>query len=185
MARIRPIPPERQTAEQKRVSELISAQRRAPVRGPFAVLLHAPEIAEPFANFVDLSLSEEASRIPIRLKELAIVTIARGFSADYEWFIHARRAAEYGVDPRAIEDIRRRRTPRHLNEDESLVYDVAREVVETKRLGDDAYRRAADRFGEEAMVELASLIGFYHAVSVVLNVFDVEAPEGDPRPLRV
>lgn len=185
MARIQPIPPERQSAEQKRVSEMISAQRRAPVRGPFAVLLHAPEIAEPFANFVDLSLSEEASRIPLRLKELSIITIARGFSADYEWFIHAPRAAEYGVDPRAIEDIRRRRTPRGLNEDEALVYDVTREVVETKRLSDESYRRAADRFGEEATVELASLIGFYHAVSVVLNVFDVEAPEGDPRPLRI
>ncbi len=48
---------------------MISAQRRVPVRGPFAVLLHAPEIAEPFANFVNLSRSEEVSRIPLHLKE--------------------------------------------------------------------------------------------------------------------
>jgi hypothetical protein len=34
------------------------------------------------------------------------------------------------------------------------------------------------------MVELAALVGFYHTVSVVLNVFEVEAPEGDPHPLK-
>jgi hypothetical protein len=34
------------------------------------------------------------------------------------------------------------------------------------------------------MVELAALVGFYHTVSVVLNVFQVEAPEGDPYPLK-
>ena len=33
------------------------------------------------------------------------------------------------------------------------------------------------------MVELVTLIGFYHAVSVVITAFDVEAPEGDPEPL--
>ena len=34
------------------------------------------------------------------------------------------------------------------------------------------------------MVELAALVGFYHTVSVVLNTFEVEAPEGDPHPLK-
>ena len=185
MTRLSPIPPEELTEDQKRVAEMISRQRKAPVRGPFAVLLRTPELAEIFASFVDQSLSEETSRLPLRLKELAIITVARSFSANYEWFIHAPRAAQYGIDERAIEDIRERRTPRHLKEDEMFIYDLAREVAETRELSDSTYRAALDRFGEEGMVELAVLVGFYHTVSVVLNMFDVEAPEGEPRPLEI
>ncbi len=181
--RVEPVPPERQSPGQKRVAARISAQRKAPVRGPFAVLLRTPEIAEPFADFVDLSLCEERSRIPIRLKELAILVVARGFSAQYEWFVHAPRAARHGIDERAIEDIRRRRTPRHLEDDEELVHDLTREILETRKLGEDGYARGLRAFGEEGLVELVTLIGFYHAVSVVITAFDVEAPEGDPEPL--
>ncbi|MEX2455437.1 MAG: carboxymuconolactone decarboxylase family protein [Rhodospirillaceae bacterium] len=183
MARLTPIPAEKLTAEQKRISDMISRQRQAPVRGPFAVLLRAPEIAEPFANFVDLSLDEEKSRIPLRLKELAIITVARVYGSDYEWFIHAPRAEKFGVDPAVVEDIRTNRVPDFEKDDERLVYDVAKELSETRRLGDGTYRRALDHFGESAMVELATLVGFYHTVSIVLNTFEVEAPEGDPHPL--
>ena len=42
----------------------------------------------------------------------------------------------------------------------------------------------AVRRGDAAMVELAALVGFYHTVSIVLNTFQVEAPEGDPHPLK-
>ena len=80
--------------------------------------------------------------------------------------------------------MRHNRTPTFPNDDETLVYEVAKELAETRRLSDANYRRAVDHFGTEAMVELAALIGFYHTVSVVLNVFEVEAPEGDPHPLK-
>ena len=132
MPRLQPVAAEDYTPEQKRIADMISGQRKAPVRGPFGVLLHAPEICEMFANFVDLSLDEDKSRIPLRLK----------------------------------------------------IYDVAKELAETRQLSDANYQRAIDHFGKEAMVELAALVGFYHTVSVVLNVFQVEAPEGDPHPLK-
>lgn len=185
MARLTPVPPEDYTDRQKEVAGMISRQRNAPVRGPFGVLLRAPEICEIFANFVDLSLDEERSRLPLRLKELAIITVARVYGSDYEWFIHAKRAAEFGIDSAAIEDIRCNRVPSFADPDETLVWEVAKELGETRRLGDAAYKRALDRFGEAAMVELATLIGFYHTVSLVLNTFEVEAPEGDPHPLQV
>ncbi len=185
MTRLKPIPPEDMTEDQKRIRDMISRQRQAPVRGPFAVLLRAPEIAEPFANFVDLSLDEEKSRIPLRLKELAIIVVARGFSSDYEWFIHAPRAIKFGIDPAAVDAIRHHRTPKFAEADEELVYDVTRELLETRQLSDANYRRAFEHFGEAATVELATLIGFYHTVSIVLNAFRVEAPEGEPHPMRV
>lgn len=184
MPRLAGVLAEKYTPEQKRIADMISGQRQAPVRGPFAVLLHAPEICEIFANFVDLSLDEEKSRIPLRLKELAIITVGRVFGSDYEWFIHAKRAIEYGIDPDAVEEMRQNRVPTFPNDDETLVYEVAKELAETRQLSDENYARALDHFGEGAMVELAALVGFYHTVSIVLNTFQVEAPEGDPHPLK-
>ena len=154
------------------------------MRGPFGVLLHAPEICEIFANFVHLSMDEEKSRIPLRLKELAIITVGRVFGSDYEWFIHAKRAVEFGINADAVEEMRQNRIPTFPNADEKLIYDVAKELAETRQLSDANYQRAFDHFGKEAMVELAALVGFYHTVSVVLNVFQVESPEGDPHPLN-
>ena len=184
MPRLQPVAAKDYTPEQKRIADMISGQRKAPVRGPFGVLLHAPEICEMFANFVDLSLDEAKSRIPRRLKELAIITVGRVCGSDYEWFIHAKRAVEFGINADAVEEMRQNRIPIFPNADEKLIYDVAKELAETRQLSDANYQRAFDHFGKEAMVELAALVGFYHTVSVVLNVFQVEAPEGDPYPLK-
>ena len=150
----------------------------------FLELKKALNLAIKNYDLVDLSLDENLSRIPMRLKELAIITVGRVFGSDYEWFIHAKRAAEFGIDTEVIESIRQNSPPSFTDEDEALVYDVARELAQTRHLADVNYRRAHKRFGDEGMVELAALVGFYHTVSIVLNVFDVEAPEGDPHPLK-
>jgi len=184
MPRLNTVAAEDYTPEQKRIADMISGQRKAPVRGPFGVLLHAPEICEIFANFVDLSLDEEKSRIPLRLKELAIITVGRVFGSDYEWFIHAERAVDFGINADAVEEMRQNRVPTFPNADETLVYEVAKEMAETRQLSDANYQRAFNHFGKEAMVEFAALVGFYHTVSIVLNTFQVEAPEGDPHPLK-
>ena len=184
MPRLQGVSADAYTKEQKRVADMVAGQRQTPVRGPFGVLLHTPEICEIFANFVDLSLDEERARIPLRLKELAIITVGRVYGSDYEWFIHSQRAVDYGIDPEAVEEIRQNRIPRFSKEDEKLVYEVAKELAETRRLSNEKYEHALNYFGKEAMVELATLIGFYHTVSIVLNVFEVEAPEGDPNPLK-
>ena len=115
---------------------------------------------------------------------MAIITVGRVYGSDYEWFIHAKRAIEFGIDAAAVEDMRNNRVPTFANEDETLIYEIAKELAETRQLADASYQRAFDHFGKEAMVELAALVGFYHTVSIVLNVFRVEAPEGDPHPLK-
>ena len=184
MARLDPVLEENYSRAQKRVADLISQQREAPVRGPFALLLHLPDLCEAFANFVDLSLDEKKSILPLRLKELAIITVGRAFGSDYEWFIHAKRAVEFGIDPEVVETLRLNKTPKFLKEDEGCIYATTRELTETRRLSENNYQRALNYFGKEGMVELVTLIGFYHTVSIVLNAFEVEAPEGDPNPLK-
>lgn len=182
MTRIQPIPPEEMTAEQKAVHDQIAGQRSVgQVRGPFAVGLHAPDIGGRIGDMVNHLLSD--TRIPHNLKELAIIVIARQYTAQYEWFIHAPRAVRVGVSEDVVEAVRTSQRPAFNDEDEALVYDVTMDMVENRTLSQDLYDRAVNRFGEPAMVELVALIGFYIMIAAFLNAFDVDAPEGGPTPL--
>lgn len=182
MTRIQPVPPETMTAQQKALHDLIAGQRSVgQVRGPFAIGLHAPDIGERIADMVNHLLSD--TRVPHNLKELAIIVIARQYTAQYEWFIHAPRAVRVGVSQDTVEAIRSGKRPDFTDEDEALVYDITIEMVENRTLSQGLYDRAVDRFGEPAVVELVALIGFYIMIAVFLCAFDVDAPEGGPKPL--
>lgn len=178
MARIAPLPLGRMTAAQRKLHDTIAAQRSGgQVRGPFAVLLQAPDVGGRVADMVNHLLSD--TRVPHDLKELAIIVVARQYTAQYEWFIHARRAREVGVDPAVIEAIRHRRRPDFASAEAALVYDMTMEIVEKGRLSEGHYGRAVAALGEPAMVELVALIGFYVMIAMFLNAFEVDVPDSD------
>ncbi len=56
----------------------------------------------------------------------------------------------------------------------------ASQLVETGRVGQDAYDAARESLGDAGMVELVSLCGYYTLISFVLNAFDVRLPPGVP-----
>lgn len=176
MSRLDPIPMEQMTKEQRALHDVIAAQRSGGrVRGPFAVLLRTPDIGARVADMVDHMLSD--TRVPLTLKELAIITIARHYTAQYEWFVHARRAKEVGLSEGAIDAIRHGRRPDLRDPVEALVYDMTTEMLESDRLSDQTYDQALAALGEEALVELVALIGFYIMIAVFLVSFDVEVPD--------
>ena len=182
MARIDQIPLDELSAEQKRIHDKILEQRsRKTIGGPLGALLHAPEICEPVADFVDHFLSD--TRVPHKLKELAILIVARHYTAQYEWFVHEPRARDAGLSDDAIEAIRARRNPDFKDPAEAAVYDMASEIVEHRQLSDAHYAAVVAALGEPAVAELITQIGFYHAISIVLVSYRIEVPDGAANPL--
>jgi len=178
VARMDPIPLDRMTAEQRRLHDLIAKQRsRGQVQGPFAVMLQAPDVCERVSEMVNHFLGE--TRVPLTLKEIAIITIARQYTAQYEWFVHVRRARELGLAEDIIDAISHRRRPAFGDDREALVYDMTLEMVEARRLSDDLYAKATAAFGDAGVVELVALIGFYIMIAVFLVSFEVEVPDPD------
>lgn len=178
MARMDPIPLDQMTDEQRTLHDIILKQRsRGQVQGPFAVMLQAPDVCERVAEMVNHLLQE--TRVSLTLKELAIITIARQYTAQYEWFVHVRRARELGLDEAIIESISHRSRPDFKDPKEALVYDMTLEIVEKRKLGDALYATARETFGDAALVELIALIGFYVMIAVFLVSFEVEVPDPD------
>jgi 4-carboxymuconolactone decarboxylase len=116
------------------------------------------------------------------LFEMITLIVARQWSAQYVWVVHAREAETTGLDAAIIEAIRARRTPPFTNERQAVIYEMTHELVETKQLSDATYARALATFGVDLVLEIVTAVGFYTLVSMTLKTFDAPAP-GDARPL--
>jgi len=182
MARIDPIPMDRMTPEQKRLNDEIAGTRGGrTAKGPFALWLRTPELAAR-ANAFGIYLRHETS-VPQRLVELAVLVVARTYTAQYEWHAHAAHAYRLGIDPALVEAIRTRKAPVIEKEDEKIVHTIATELTADRTLSDATYRRAVDALGEQTVLDLVTIIGFYTMVAVVLVAFQVDIPDGGEKPL--
>lgn len=144
--------------------------------GPFNAFVHAPGVGR--------HLSALGGRVRFRtsidrrLSELAIITVGARWQAEFEWWAHAATAREFGVPDAVVDAIGRGEEPPIAADDERAIYAACRELVTSGRLSPPAYEAAQRLLGDEGMVELVSLCGYYTLVSYLLNAFDVPLPAG-------
>ncbi len=180
MSRYREISHAEMNPAQKRVHDQIVAGRRGRFGGPFELLIRAPEICEQAAK-----LGEHlrwGTGLPERLSELAIITTARFWRAQYEWYAHAPLAEKAGVPSAVIEAIRTGGTPRFTARDEALVHRICSELFRNQRLSNDTFNEAIATLKEKGLVEVIGIIGYYTLIANTLNAFEVGLPKGAPLP---
>jgi 4-carboxymuconolactone decarboxylase len=179
MARVEDLKLESLTPQQKAIYDRIAGTRGGTVRGPFAIWLRNPAIADAADKF---GTTLRNGDLDLRLFELMVLVVARHWTAQYEWFAHARHALEAGIPPAVVEAIRHRRKPELARDDERLVYELVTEMNETRTLSQATYDRAVAMLGLDHVIELITSIGFYTMVAIMLNGFDAPVPGGE-RPL--
>ena len=59
---------------------------------------------------------------------------------------------------------------------ERVVLQVVRALLQTSDLTDEEYAAGRDAIGEQGMVELTTLVGYYATLALQLRVFRVGAP---------
>lgn len=161
--------------EQRAVYAQTMGGRRGSVPANVLVWLQSPNLAaraQKLGEFVRYD-----TVLPPRLSELAILVVARHWSSQYEWAVHAAEAVQAGLPATVIDAIRNREEP-DLPAGDRPVYAFARALVETGRVPDAVYHQVADKMGARAAVELTALIGYYTLVAMTLNTFDIPAPRG-------
>src|SRR5512147_3041166 len=104
------------TAEQKRIYDEIARVRNGVVRGPFPIWLRNPELADRANQFGNVLRMQ--GKLEKRLFELMVLIVARHWSAQYEWFSHAKAALNAGLSPEIVDAIQNSRRPESLREDE-------------------------------------------------------------------
>jgi 4-carboxymuconolactone decarboxylase len=150
------------------------------IRGPFAVFLHAPafgELAQQLGGYCRFKTA-----VPPRLSEFAILATAKLWQAQYEWFAHVPMAERAGVAKETIRDLYRGRVPTSAPKDERAIYDFIQELYKTRRVSDKNFKRVSAILGDAATIELVGILGYYVLISMILNVFRMSPPEGEPLP---
>ncbi len=149
------------------------AESRGRISGPFAMLLHSPEIAGRAAHLG--AYIRFNSTLEPALRELAIITAAREFDCEYEWGAHERLARQEGVRDVAIDVVASRGDLGSLTDDEALVVGYGRELLKGHRVSAATFEKAKNRFGEQGVTELTATMGYYGMRACALNAFEVEA----------
>jgi len=165
---------------QRRAHDAIAAGPRGVVAGPLAVWLESPELASRAQELG--AFCRYASSLPGRLSELAILVTAAHWKAGYEWHVHAPLAVAAGVAPAAVDAIRAGEDPPLEQPDERAVHDFARELLGTRRVSEETYRRALAHLGQQGVVELVGILGYYALISMTICAFEVPVPEGAAEP---
>ncbi len=149
------------------------AQSRGEVRGPFAVLLHSPEIAERTA-YLGAYIRFESQLDPGDL-ELATLTVARELDCKHEWAAHLAHARKIGVPEETITAIHNRKAPSGLSVEEAQIVSYVHELLRSHRVSTATFQSMLDRFGVKGLVELTATVGYYAMLACTLNAFEMES----------
>ena len=143
---------------------------------PFNVLLRSPVLAERMRKVGEYLRFESA--IPKRLNEFAILITARTWTAQYEWYAHLRLALKEGLDSLIGEELAKGQRPSKMKPDEEAVYDFCHELHTCHSVSDAHYSAVLKFFGEQGVVDLMMVSGYYVMVAMALNVNRSPLPEG-------
>jgi 4-carboxymuconolactone decarboxylase len=171
------------TPEQQAVANEVLKQSSAGLGGPYGMLIKSPELLKRYLLMTDY-LRQKTS-LPHRLNEMAILLEARLWDAQYEWWAHEPLARKAGLSDAIIDDIRAGKRPTTMQPDEAIVYEVVTELLNKRQLSDATFASAKQTLGEQQVIDLVAVTGFYVMVSTVIIGGQIEIPNGAPPPLPV
>ena len=124
------------------------------------------------------------STLGSRLNEMVILIAAREWSQQYEWQAHYPMALKEGLRRDIADAIADGRHPTGMAEDEEAAFEVATEILRTKRVSEATYSRAVAKFGEQGVIDLLGVTGYYTFLAIVMNATRTALPENVAEPLK-
>jgi 4-carboxymuconolactone decarboxylase len=101
-----------------------------------------------------------------------------------EWAIHAPIAERAGLAAATIAALQDGRQPTDLPEDEAAVYAFSTELHHNRSVSDATWAQALRLFGEQGVVDLTGINGYYALLSMVMNGARTPVPASAAAPLR-
>jgi len=178
--RLPPLPDAALTPAQAAAKDSVINGARGIFQGPFIPLLRSPALMGRIDKLGEYLRYDSA--LPARLREFAILIVARLFSQNVEWAIHQPIALRAGVAETAIAAIAQGRRPDDMTEHETALWEFLSELHMHRGVSDVTYDRAVTMFGEAGVIDLIGLAGYYAMIAMIMNVARTPAPEGPTLP---
>jgi 4-carboxymuconolactone decarboxylase len=182
--RMPPIPPDKLTTEQKKAVEAYLAAQaniqkiygdkyprpvQMEVGAGWSELLRSPELLLT-VNAMREYVEYKPALAP-RIRELVIMITGRQSSTDFMWNSHYPVAIKTGISPEILKSIAEGRRPAGLPEDEEVVYDFCDELHRNQSVSDATYAKALAKFGEQGVVDIVGVYGWYSMWAMMNKVW--------------
>lgn len=145
------------------------------LRGPLGILLYSPRLDEHVRN--QTQYLRRDSGLGARLFELAVLVTSREVNQQFAWTVHEPAALDAGLEPAIIDLVRYRKPVTGVGEKESVIIQLGRESV-NGTVSPETFARCLKAFGKRGVVDVASVIGYYANIAVLLNTLDQHLPPG-------
>jgi 4-carboxymuconolactone decarboxylase len=142
--------------------------------GPYALLLHMPEMAQRL-EALRTYIRGEAS-VPQKLQELVMITVAREMDCAFIWYAHAAAARQAGIHDAIVDHIRDKKPLTDLDPDELTVVTFTRELLQHRKVSRPTFDAVMARFGLRGMMTLTNLVACYAVLAYNMNTYELEAP---------
>jgi 4-carboxymuconolactone decarboxylase len=94
--------------------------------------------------------------------------------------LHKILAREDLTTDEAAAAIAEGRRPDKMSEEEAVLYDFCSELERNHGVTDATYARAVAKFGEQGVIDMVGITGYYTLLAMVLNTARVPAADGGP-----
>jgi 4-carboxymuconolactone decarboxylase len=149
------------------------------LRGPAGIRLYSTTTIEAH-NAINSYLRFEAG-FDAKIREIAILTVAREMDSRFEWAAHEPEASQAGVPQNVIDVIKHRKPTQGLSETDAAVIDFGRQALRDHKVTSAAFARVKALFTPQQLVDLVLLMGNYAGTAVLLAAFDMQVPDGKPQ----
>jgi 4-carboxymuconolactone decarboxylase len=152
--------------------ELVDRQGR--LNGPFGIMLHSPALGSALQAVG--AVVRYRSVLSDRVRELAILAVAGHWASDFELYAHVPLARHAGLTDEEVRGVVDGAAVPFTDVGERAVLQVVRALLRTSDLTDEDYAAGRDALGEQGLVELTTLVGYYATLALQLRVFRVGEP---------
>ncbi len=174
MARVKLVEKDQAPPEVEELFQRIEAKGAKIINLYRAIALTPPMIS----SFLKLGncLLNKAELSP-KLRELAILRIAKLSGSEYEWTQHVPIAREVGVSRQQIDDVHQWEDSANFNHEERAALQYTDEVALSVKATDGTFEALRKHLSERSIVELTMSIGYWGMIARVLVPLEIEIEE--------
>lgn len=160
------------TPEQQAYVRSILSGPRSSITGPLGVMMVSPglgDLTQKAMAYARFAGQDGFSSVPPKYNELAILIVAKHWSAEYVWNAHHNYGVKMGLAPEVVEAIRTGKRPAAMEKDVEAVYDFATEFITNRHVSDATLAAARTVLGgDRGIVDLVGTMGLYQISSMMV-----------------
>jgi 4-carboxymuconolactone decarboxylase len=143
------------------------------LNGPFGMMVSVPRLGEPLQALG--AAVRFSTGLTDRMRETAILQVAQALRSDFEWWAHEKVARLAGITDDELAMIRAGELFGR-DEHERASQEAVSLLLNPGTLSDAEFERVHAVLGEQTLIELSIVMGYYWTLSRMMHLFEIGIP---------